>query len=433
MADDRNSEETSYMPRSYGRGPGRKPRKRNRSLDNSKRPPLTETKQDNQAPSDETAETGQLYYHLLESKDTATQIGSADIDETVATELAESLEELDSLEPSLDHCHVIEDSTDNDLGLCVAENPDDPAGAVRVRLAGIRFGYACKVYHFDSGDMEIAYGEWVVVKTEKGLGLGQVAIPPFERVIDSVQSESLRRIIRKGTKVDIDQRERCCQRESEAYTYCIDRIDELQLPMKLVSVECFFDCSKYVFYFTSEGRVDFRELVKSLVARFPVRIEMRQIGVRHEAKMTGGIACCGQELCCSRFLTDFRPVSVKMAKNQNLSLNPTKISGVCGRLMCCLSYEHDVYEEFIKSLPKVGKLVSTTKGDGFVVKHNPLEETVLLKLSDDSIIEVRSIDILGELDVEGIRKNASSNQPQAKPQKKSSGKKSQSAAAIEEK
>jgi cell fate regulator YaaT (PSP1 superfamily) len=203
--------------------------------------------------------------------------------------------------------------------------------------------------------------------------------------------------------------------------------------MKLVSVECFFDYSKYVFYFTSEGRVDFRELVKSLVARFPVRIEMRQIGVRHEAKMTGGIACCGQELCCSRFLTDFRPVSVKMAKNQNLSLNPTKISGVCGRLMCCLSYEHDVYEEFIKSLPKVGKLVSTTRGDGFVVKHNPLEETVLLKQADDSIIEVRSIDILGEIDVEDIRKNASSNQPQAKPQKKNSGKKSQSTAAIEEK
>ncbi len=427
MADDRNSEETSYMPRSYGRGPGRKPRKRNRSLDNSKRPPLTGTKQ---APSDETAETGQPYDHLFESKYTTAQIGASDIDETVAVE---SLEELESLEPSLDHCHVIGDGTDNDLGLCVAKIADDPAGAVRVRLAGIRFGYACKVYHFDSGDMDIAYGEWVVVKTEKGLGLGQVAIPPFEREIDSVQSESLRRIIRKGTKVDIDQRERCCQRESEAYTYCIDRIDELQLPMKLVSVECFFDCSKYVFYFTSEGRVDFRELVKSLVARFPVRIEMRQIGVRHEAKMTGGIACCGQELCCSRFLTDFRPVSVKMAKNQNLSLNPTKISGVCGRLMCCLSYEHDVYEEFIKSLPKVGKLVSTTKGDGFVVKHNPLEETVLLKLSDDSIIEVRSIDILGEIDVEGIRKNASSNQPQAKPQKKSSGKKSQSAAAIEEK
>ncbi len=264
-----------------------------------------------------------------------------------------------------------------------------------MRITGIRFGYACKVYHFDAGDIALDYGDWVVVKTEKGMGLGQVALPPFEKEIDATQAETLRKIIRKGGKVDIDQKERCCQRESEAYVYCLDRIDELALPMKLVSVECFFDCSKYVFYFTSEGRVDFRELVKLLVSRFPVRIEMRQIGVRHEAKMTGGIACCGQELCCSRFLTDFRPVSVKMAKNQNLSLNPTKISGVCGRLMCCLSYEHDIYEDFSKGLPKVGKLVATSKGEGCIVKHNPLEETVLVKMADDTTIEVRPEDVLG--------------------------------------
>ena len=164
--------------------------------------------------------------------------------------------------------------------------------------------------------------------------------------------------------------------------------------MKLVGVDCFFDGSKYVFFFTVEGRVDFRELVKQLVVRFPVRIEMRQIGVRHEAKMTGGIACCGQELCCARFLTDFRPVSVKMAKAQNLSLNPAKISGVCGRLMCCLGYEHETYEQFRKGLPKVGRIIVTTKGQGVVVKHNPLSETMSVRLDDESLVDVTREEIV---------------------------------------
>lgn len=412
MTDGKNHGGNSYLPRAYGYGPGRKPKRRNRSSDNSRRNARNETLPNVGEPSQESFLT--------------------EVDEIDATSLEESLEEFDPVEPSLEHCHVIEDVARPSFSCSLQPDIHNPVGVIRARLAGIRFGYACKVYHFDAGDMEIDYGEWVVVKTEKGLGLGQVALAPFERDIDLAQSESLRKIIRKGTKVDIDQRERCCQRESEAYSYCIEKIEELQLPMKLVSVECFFDCSKYVFYFTSEGRVDFRELVKSLVARFPVRIEMRQIGVRHEAKMTGGIACCGQELCCSRFLTDFRPVSVKMAKNQNLSLNPTKISGVCGRLMCCLSYEHDIYEEFIKSLPKVGKLVSTAKGDGCVLKHNPLEETVVLKLADDSVVEVRGIDIIGEIDLSGTTKNSSSNEPHTKSHKKNSGKKSQHEDTTEE-
>jgi cell fate regulator YaaT (PSP1 superfamily) len=181
----------------------------------------------------------------------------------------------------------------------------------------------------------------------------------------------------------------------------MERIEALGLEMKLVAVECFFDGSKYVFYFTAEGRVDFRELVKQLVARFPVRIEMRQIGVRHEAKMTGGLACCGQEICCSRFLSDFRPVSVKMAKNQNLSLNPTKISGVCGRLMCCLAYEHDIYEDFKKGLPRVGKAVTTPKGQGVVIKHNPLAETVFVRLDEETIVEFSKQEILAEREVRG--------------------------------
>ncbi len=279
----------------------------------------------------------------------------------------------------------------------------------RVNIVGIRFGYACKIYHFDAGDMELTAGDWVIVKTEKGTGLGHVALAPFERLMDTSQLEGLRKVVRKAGKVDFDQKERCAQREAEAYAYCLERIDALELPMKLVAVECFFDGSKYVFYFTSEGRVDFRELVKQLVTRFPVRIEMRQIGVRHEAKMTGGLACCGQELCCARFLTDFRPVSVKMAKNQNLSLNPTKISGVCGRLMCCLGYEHDIYEEFRKQLPKVGKIVKTRKGDGVVLKHNPLAETILVRVDEETIVEITKDEIIEELENSGQNKGAAGN------------------------
>jgi cell fate regulator YaaT (PSP1 superfamily) len=204
--------------------------------------------------------------------------------------------------------------------------------------------------------------------------------------------------VRKAGKVDFDHKARCLQREKLANAYCLERIEALGLPMKLVAVDCFFDGSKYVFYFTAEGRVDFRELVKQLVARFPVRIEMRQIGVRHEAKMTGGLACCGQELCCARFLTDFRPVSVRMAKNQNLSLNPGKISGVCGRLMCCLAYEHEIYEDFKRAMPRIGKNVSTAMGEGVVLKLNPLTETVTVKLDEETTIEVSRDEILANME-----------------------------------
>jgi cell fate regulator YaaT (PSP1 superfamily) len=288
-------------------------------------------------------------------------------------------------------CHdTVPDKLEEDFEEPFPTDPDK----TRVRIVGVRFGYASKIYHFDCGDMELSAGDWVVVKTEKGLGLGLIALPPFEREFDAAQLEGLRKILRKACPSDFEQKDRCREKEYEAYTYCLEKIEILDLPMKLVSVECFFDCSKYVFYFTAEGRVDFRELVKLLVARFPVRIEMRQIGVRHEAKMTGGLACCGQELCCARFLTDFRPVSVRMAKTQNLSLNPTKISGVCGRLMCCLAYEHDVYEEFKKGLPRVGKAVTTSHGEGLVLKHNPLAETVFVKLQDETIVEVKKSEIV---------------------------------------
>lgn len=326
-------------------------------------------------------------------------------------ECVDILEHEDTLDSAM---APLDDSTED------APNGSDLSERIGVRVCGIRFSYASKIYHFESGAMALDYGEWVVVKTEKGLGLGQVALPPFEKQIHVSQLEGLRKIIRKGGKVDLYQKERCREREQEARRYCLDKIEELDLPMKLVTVECFFDGSKYVFYFTSEGRVDFRELVKQLVARFPVRIEMRQIGVRHEAKMTGGLAGCGQELCCSRFLTDFRPVSVKMAKNQNLSLNPTKISGVCGRLMCCLGYEHDTYEEFSRGLPKVGRMVKTNCGDGLVLKHNPLEETILLKIDDETQIEVKRQDIISEF--EAVVAKSEDQPPNPKTSKKAAQK-----------
>lgn len=287
---------------------------------------------------------------------------------------------------------------------------DDSPGAssqgstVKVNIAGVRFCRAGKIYHFDAGGLQLQHGDWVIVKTEKGMGLGQVATPPRETEIEEAHRDALRGIIRRAEKSDFDQRVRCGQKEAEARAYCLERIEALGLPMKLVAVECFFDGSKYVFYFTAEGRVDFRELVKQLVARFPVRIEMRQIGVRHEAKMTGGIASCGQELCCCRFLTDFRPVSVKMAKTQNLSLNPTKISGVCGRLMCCLAYEHDIYEGFRRGLPKVGKAIRTRQGEGVVVKYNPLKETVCIRMDEDTLIEVTRAEILRQDEAPGKEK-----------------------------
>jgi cell fate regulator YaaT (PSP1 superfamily) len=291
------------------------------------------------------------------------------------------------------------------------DEEERPSAHIKVRVVGIRFGYASKIYRFDPADLDLVPEDWVIVKTEKGLGLGRVASAPYEVEMDSAQLEGLRKVLRKAGKGDFDQRERLAQKEAEAYTYCAERIETLGLQMKLVAVECYFDGSKYIFYFTADGRVDFRELVKQLVTRFPVRIEMRQIGVRHEAKMVGGMACCGQELCCSRYLIDFRPVSVKMAKVQNLSLNPTKISGVCGRLMCCLGYEHEIYEAFVHGLPKVGRTVCTTKGQGPVVKYNPLDETISVRLDGDTIVDVRKDEILDDL---GKRKSEQARD-QSKP------------------
>lgn len=213
-----------------------------------------------------------------------------------------------------------------------------------VEVVGIRFKRAGKIYYFSSGDLELKIDDKVIVETARGVEFGDLVIEPRNIPEDTVVSP-LKPVIRKATSEDEQIVEENRVREKEAFQICLKKIEEHQLPMKLVDVEFTFDCNKIIFSFTAEGRVDFRELVKDLASVFRTRIELRQIGVRDEAKMLGGVGSCGRMLCCSTFLGDFEPVSIRMAKDQKLSLNPTKISGICGRLMCCLKYENSAYDE----------------------------------------------------------------------------------------
>lgn len=254
------------------------------------------------------------------------------------------------------------------------------------KVVGIRFREAGKTYNFDSGDLDLQVGERVIVNTEQGLGLGFVVTPP--RTMTTEADRAFKAVERMANEDDLWQHEKNLAREKFAFEFCLDRIKARQMEMKLVATEVLFDGSKIIFYYTADGRVDFRALVKDLVAKFRTRIEMRQIGVRHEAKMIGGLGCCGRELCCATFLSEFAPVSVKMAKEQNLSLNPTKISGVCGRLMCCLTYEYAIYMKQKKGLPKIGKKYMTEKGEGKVIRQNIMERTSVILLPDGEEVEV---------------------------------------------
>lgn len=262
------------------------------------------------------------------------------------------------------------------------------------QIVTIQFAKAGKMYDFDSGSIELAQGDHVVVETERGLGIGQIVKPPKE--MDATAPEGLLTIKRKATADDLATLERLALKEKESFAFCIDRIIERNMPMKLVKVEYQFDCSKAVFFFTADGRVDFRDLVKDLAHSFHTRIEMRQIGVRDEAKMIGGIGICGRELCCCSFLRDFQPVSVKMAKEQNLALNPNKISGQCGRLLCCLDYEYDTYCCLRKNFPKPGKRVRIAANSGVVDKVNILTGTITLKLDDNKLVVIKRDEILGD-------------------------------------
>ncbi|MDD2734665.1 MAG: stage 0 sporulation family protein [Desulfuromonadaceae bacterium] len=261
-------------------------------------------------------------------------------------------------------------------------------------IVTIQFSKAGKIYDFDAGALELAAGDHVIVETERGAGVGQVVKPPVRKEAGAAGSLTL--VKRKATPEDMATVARIAQKEQEAYRFCVDRIMERSMPMKLVRVEYQFDSSKAVFFFTADGRVDFRDLVKDLAHSFHTRIEMRQIGVRDEAKMTGGIAICGRELCCSSFLREFQPVSVKMAKEQNLALNPNKISGQCGRLLCCLDYEYETYCCLRKNFPKSGKRVRTVNAVGVVDKVNILTGNITLKLDDNKIITIKRDEILGD-------------------------------------
>ena len=246
-------------------------------------------------------------------------------------------------------------------------------------IIGVRFKNTGKVYYFDPGQNQLEKGSLVVVETARGIECGEVVIPNKE-VADSTIVKPLKPVLRPATPEDKRRAKENAEKEQRAMRVCQEKIAAHKLDMKLVDVEYTFDNSKILFYFTADGRVDFRELVKDLASVFRTRIELRQIGVRDEAKMLGGLGICGRPFCCSQFLSDFQPVSIKMAKEQGLSLNPTKISGSCGRLMCCLKYEQDAYESLLRMTPKVGALVTTKEGKGVVCDANILTGVVKVRL-----------------------------------------------------
>ncbi len=242
-------------------------------------------------------------------------------------------------------------------------------------VVGIRFKKAGKVYYFDPDGHIFEDGSCAIVETARGVEYGQV-VKKNMFVEDSEVFQPLKKVIRPATEEDALQQAEDREKEKEAFSICEEKILKHGLDMKLVDVEITFDHNKLIFYFTSDGRVDFRELVKELASIFRTRIELRQIGVRDEAKMLNGIGICGRPLCCATFLGDFHPVSIKMAKEQNLSLNPTKISGICGRLMCCLKYEEEAYEELNKNMPDVGDIISTPDGTGEILSLNVIMQNV---------------------------------------------------------
>ncbi len=251
-------------------------------------------------------------------------------------------------------------------------------------VVGVRFKEAGKIYYFDPGEIALVKEDPVIVETARGMEFGTVVIAPREVAEDKIIAP-LKNVIRRATRSDLKKVAENKRKEQEAFGICEQKILNHKLPMKLVNVEYTFDVNKIIFYFTADGRIDFRELVKDLAAVFRTRIELRQIGVRDEAKMVGGIGCCGRELCCASFLGDFEPVSIRMAKDQNLSLNPTKISGICGRLMCCLKYENDCYAVETKKVnpPKVGSIVITLNGEGKVLSISKNKQTATIRIFED--------------------------------------------------
>ena len=262
-------------------------------------------------------------------------------------------------------------------------------------IVGIRFKRARRVYRFDPAGIDLEVNDYVVVKTTRGLELGQVVIAP-EQVLDSEVSEPLKPVVRKAGPEDIESAQELEGKSMEALVECRKWVDKLQLPMKLLSATYNLSGSRLTLFFSATERVDFRELVRELTNHFKVPVELRQVGPRDEARLVGGFGRCGRPLCCTSFLSGFDPVSIKMAKEQDLPLNPMKISGVCGRLMCCLGYESELYRVMRDKLPKKGQQVSTTMGVATVVGNNPLKETVLVELESGATVELS----LSEVNIE---------------------------------
>lgn len=323
----------------------------------------------------------------------ANEIVEVEVNNTVEESFEDSIENLDYLED------VISETAEVPVAVQPAEDEE------QVEVVGIRFKKVGKVYYFAPGDIEATKGDFAIVETARGPEFGEVFIPnKFVGVSETVPP--LRPVIRIATKDDIAHNEENIKKEKEAFDICLKQIANHELDMKLVDAQYTFDNSKLLFYFTSSGRVDFRELVKDLAAVFRTRIELRQIGIRDEAKLIGGLGACGRPLCCATFLSDFVQVSIKMAKEQGLFLNSSKISGTCGRLMCCLRYEQDTYEYEIARTPAVDTMVKTPDGVGVVIETHPLSGNLKIKIGDkdDSTIKLYHRD-----DVKIIHSNKNTN------------------------
>lgn len=277
-----------------------------------------------------------------------------------------------------------------------------------VNVIGVRFQNAGKLYFFDPDQYWPTPGDFVIVETSRGVEFGEVVTAVHE-INDAQLQSPLKKVMRIASEQDMQHANDNKAAEKEAYAICQKKISEHKLDMKLVSVEYTFDNSKLLFYFTANGRVDFRSLVKDLAGVFKTRIELRQIGVRDEAKMLGGLGPCGRPICCGTFLGDFQPVSIKMAKEQNLSLNPIKISGVCGRLMCCLKYEQDNYEQTRKRMPRVGREISVPDGTGVVVDVNVIKESVRVRLAKGDSSEMKDYTME---ELESFRQEQAAQQPE---------------------
>jgi len=269
-------------------------------------------------------------------------------------------------------------------------------------IVGVGFRKGGKVVYYDPDRLSLRSGDEVIVPTSKGVEFGTVVTPPCE-IPDSNMPKDIKKVVRRATDRDRQQKERNEARKDRAFRKCQELIARHELAMKLIDIDYAFDGSSITFYFTAEGRVDFRALVRDLASALKTRIELRQIGVRDEAKMIGGLGPCGRTLCCALFLNEFQPISIRMAKEQHLPLNPAKISGVCGRLMCCLRYEQDVYRRFLLRVPAIGETVDTERGEARVVGHDVLEERVILELEDGEKFDLPA-DYFGpepeELDIE---------------------------------